>query len=655
MTSLLLQLRERKVFQWAVAYLAGAWVTLQVLQFLSGTYGWPQVILRVAPIVIAGGLLVTLLFAWYHGHVGRQRIAPLEMLLLALILLATTTSAILIGNKPDASANAVSRSSTDDQKSVAVLPFASLSDEKDNAYFASGIHDELLTQLAQLGDLKVISRTSVLAYKDTRKTIRQIAKELGVAAVLEGSVQRAGNRVRVQAQLIDALTDGHLWAQSYDRDLTDVFAIQSDIAQQIAKALQATLTKSEKAGLEKKPTQNADAYDAYLRGRQYHALPGQTPDNLESAIKHYQSAIALDPNFAVAHAWLSQAQGQFRWYGYDMSDERLAQQQREAEAAVRLDANLPEARMAAGFYQYWGRRNYPAALQEFTEALRLAPGQVDLMLALGALYRRQGKFAEGLVYFEQATRFDPRNADVYLDGLCETYTSMRRYGDAINACRTVLTLAPDLYDAKSRLAWLYMATEGKLDSLRTYVAAESSNRRWYYSPDYDSFRLAFFERDWRAASRVAERAPDVMQNQEYFIVRTLLQAWAYQRLGDPRTRAAFDSARVKLEREARMHPDDARVAVTLAHAYAGLGRSADGIRMAAKGRTLLPLSIDALQGPRIEQAAAEVFALAGAKEEAIALIEQQLARPGNLTVAELRLNPLYDALRSDPRFKALIK
>lgn len=647
-------LRDRKLIQWSLAYLAAAWATLQMLQFFSETYGWSPVLVRVAPILLAGGLLVTLILAWYHGVPGRQSFSPLGMLLVFLVVIATTTVAFVVGHKPLSLAAADVTSKDSGRKSVAVLPFANLSDDKDNAYFASGIHDELLTQLAQLADLKVISRTSVLGYKDTQKPIRQIARELGVNTVLEGSVQRVGNRVRVQAQLVDARTDGHLWAQSYDRDLTDVFAIQSDIAQQIARALQAKLTKVEKAGLAKPPTQNAEAYDLYLRAREYQTRPANTKSNLTIAENLFERAIVLDPNFALAHAWLSFVHGWMFWGRWDRSAQRLEKQKREADSALRLDPNLPEGHFALGFHHYWGREDYTAAISEFQTAARAAPGNAEFLNALGAVYRRQGKFDEAIAATLKATKLDPRNARLHFDGLGVTYAMLRRYDDAFRALNRAADLAPDWYDPASYKARLYVRAYGQFDTLRATINAlpttEGSQNRVL-----DALLYYSWQRDYDAALRFAMQAPELMNSQNGYTPRSLLLGWSHQHRGDrARAREAFEKARTVLESAVRNMPDDHRVHTSLGYVYAGLGRRADAVREAQRVRELLPISRDAFWGPGVAQVSAEILAQAGENDQALALIQQLLHQPSHMTVYTLRLNPIYDPLRKDSRFQALV-
>jgi TolB-like protein len=418
-SSLLARLKRRKLFQWAFAYAGGAWLILQLLSLLTQPFAWPDLIMRAAVVLLAVGFVAVLVLAWFHGEKGEQRASGMELSMLAALLIVAATGVLLVSRgtgaaaAPPVVAAALRQDAPGDRRSIAVLPFASLSADPENAYFASAIHDELLTQLSKLGDLRVISRTSVMQYAGSTKPIGQIAGELGVGVVLEGSVQRAGNRVRVQAQLIDAATDEHLWANSYDRDLADVFAIQRDIAQQIATALQARLTAGERATLAQAPTQNLEAYDFYLQARDYHLRGDVTQENLETAERLYERAVALDPAFALAHAWLSRAHGQLRWWQFDRSDARREQQRAAAERAVELQPGLPEARLAMGLYHYWGHRDYERALVELRTASRSAPGHAQLHHIIGAILRRQGKFAEGVREMEQALLLDPRNGQSY--------------------------------------------------------------------------------------------------------------------------------------------------------------------------------------------------------------------------------------------------
>ncbi len=657
---MLQRLKERKLVQWGIAYLAAAWVLLQLLGQLSGTFAWHPAVLRGLTVALALGLLPALVLGWYHGERGEQRVSGPELMILSLLLLTGGGVLWLVG-RPGADAvrateaTQADRAAPVDRRSIAVLPFASLSADQENAYFASGIHDELLTQLSKLGDLRVISRTSVVAYKDTQKTLKQIAAELGVAVVLEGSVQRAGNRVRVQAQLIDAATDEHLWAERYDRDLTDVFAIQSDIAQQIAGALQARLTASDRATLAQRPTESTEAYDFYLQARDYHLRPNLTQENLETAVRLYERAIALDPAFALAHAWLSHSHGQLRWWGYDRSDARREKQRAAAERALQLQPRLPEARMAVGLYHYWGHRDYERALLELNAALRSAPGNAEVHLLIGAILRRQGKFEEGVREMEKAQVLDPRNTQLAGD-LADMYYLLRRYPEAERTVDRVLELTPDLYYAASKKGYLYLTWRGTADTLRAAAHRFAADFGSDASPAFDRFQAAALQRDYAAALRAAEAAPETIAVQRFIYPRTILLGWARQWQGDATgARAAFTSAHVTLAAALRDRPDDERLHIAQGYALAGLGRRAEAEAAIGRALALVPPSRDAYDGVFRAQQYAAIRAQAGDADRAIADLQRLLAGPSYLSAHNLRLDPIWDPIRGDPRFQALLR
>ena len=337
-------------------------------------------------------------------------------------------------------------------KSIAVLPFQNLSEEKENAYFADGIQDDVLTNLSKIGDLKVISRTSVMPYRGKSSNVREIGKALGVGAILEGSVRRIGNRVRVNVQLINADTDEHMWAEDYDRDLTDVFAIQTDLAQQIVRELQAKLSPMEKAQIERRPTENGEAYLAFV---QAHNLSGafESLEKLRQSEQLYQRAIELDPNFALAIARYSQLQS---WIVHDVerTPERREKARSLAERATQLQPDLSEAHLALGFSYYYGDTNYEAALREFEIARRGLPNESEVYLAIGAIQRRQGKWAESIANLEKAASLNPKDTWP-LQQLSYNYAMLRNYEAANKTLDRALALDPtamELLGVKSRLA-----------------------------------------------------------------------------------------------------------------------------------------------------------------------------------------------------------
>jgi TolB-like protein len=310
MLSLLQRLKERKLFQWALAYLAGAWLIFQGIEVLAEPWSLSAGFQQVLHVLLGIGFLVTLVLAWYHGEKGRQRASGIELLILAGILVIAGAAVAVLGRGEDAGREPIAEqlgaaSSVIDPKSVAVLPFANLSADPENEFFTDGITDAIITHLTKIADLKVTSRTSSMQYKGGDKSLLDIAAELGVTTIVEGSVQQTGDRIRVNAQLIDAQSDEHLWAEIYDRDLKDIFAIQSDIAGQVAAAVGAELTGAERERVEERPTENLEAYEFYLRGMEYYRRPGWLAEDYRSAQRMWEQAVELDPSFALAHAWLS--------------------------------------------------------------------------------------------------------------------------------------------------------------------------------------------------------------------------------------------------------------------------------------------------------------------------------------------------------------
>ena len=295
------------------------------------------------------------------------------------------------------------------EKSIAVLPFENLSDDRENTFFADGVHDDILSSLAKIADLKVISRTSVQQYRTGARNLREIGEALGVAHVLEGTVRRAGNRVRVNAQLINARTDAHIWAETFDRELTDLFAIQTELAERIVKALQANLSPREMAGLQMPPTRDLEAYDLYVRARDLFRWSGigDPHENGEKALPLLDQALARDPSFALAHYLASRIHGELFWFGYDKSWERLAKAKAAAETALRLQPDMGEGHLALAFYHYYSSRDYEAAIRELTLAQRSLPNESDVASALGVIERRRGRWEESILHLERARQLDP--------------------------------------------------------------------------------------------------------------------------------------------------------------------------------------------------------------------------------------------------------
>ncbi|NIM50221.1 MAG: protein kinase, partial [Gemmatimonadales bacterium] len=542
---------------------------------------------------------------------------------------------------------------------IAVLPFENLSADGPYGFFAPGLHDELLTQLAKVAALTVIGRTSVLAYEGSAKRLSEIGDELQVGSIVEGSVQVVGDQLRVNVQLVDAATEAHLWAERYDRTLDDAFAIQSDVAQQVVAAVGATLGGSEQQLLAEAPTANAEAYRLYLQGLEYFRRPGYLRQNSEIAQQLYERALVLDSTFALAHAALSSVHGEMSWFRYDPSPERLARQREEAETALRLAPELPQAHMAMGEVHYLGRRDWQAALDEYSIALQGLPNDAGLWQLIGYAHRRLGNWDEVYAAFEKVTQLDPRNATLFYDVGGITYRLTRRYADAIAAFNRALTLAPDLHLAAVLKGLSYLDWKGELDTLRAVLEQ--------LPPDAQVGGLGT-ARAQRVALPLWERKPDsllallgsardaVFEGQLFFLPTSLYAAWAHELRGDEvAAHAAFDSARLLLDSVLAVLPDDWRVHAARGLALAGLGRRQEALREARWLQQSVVYREDAFDSRLVAEERARILAQAGEADAALDEIEQLLAGPGVLSVHTLRLDPRWDPIREDPRFQRLLE
>jgi len=443
------EVQRRKVYRVAAAYIIAAGFIIQIGSAVFPAWELPNWAFRLVVVLLLIGFPIALILAWAYDitpqgvrvastpsvpKVRRRR--NLIMLIAIGVIISAAAGFFLL---PRASARKI-------DKSIAVLPFQNLSDEKENAYFADGIQDDILTNLSKIGDLKVISRMSVMSYRgDGVRDAREIGKALGVATLLEGSVRRAGNRVRVSVQLINANNDEHIWAEDYDRDLTDVFAIQTDLAQKIASALQAKLSPTEKARLDNRPTQNPDAYLLFVQAHDYATRMDIFRDTTLKAEPLFGQAIKLDPNFALAFAGLSMVES-WLYHSSDPVPARREKARLNADEALRLQPDLPEGHLALGFSYYYGDRDYERALAEFEIAKRGLPNDAQAYLAIGSIQRRQGKWTESTANLERAAALDPKNADI-LRNLAFSYMAERKFEIADKILDRVIVAAPQSLEA----------------------------------------------------------------------------------------------------------------------------------------------------------------------------------------------------------------
>jgi serine/threonine-protein kinase len=541
------------------------------------------------------------------------------------------------------------RAGADERRSIAVLPLVNLSPNPDDAYFADGVHEEIISQLGKIASLKVISPRSVMEYRERNENLRTIADELGVTHVLEGSVRRAGDRVRITTQLIAAEDDEHLWAENYERELRDIFAIQADVARQVAAAMRATLTPDEANRIDARPTEDLRAYEFYLRGLDYFRSLRYTAEKARSAERMFTQAVDLDQDFALAHAWLSATHSRTYSFRHDYSAERLQKARDAADRAIELDRGLPEAHYALAYYYYRGKHAFVEALDEITVAELGRPGDADIVALKAYIFRRMGRWQETVELLERAAALDPRNAQI-LANLAHTYLDLRLYDEAERQYRLALTVEPGYRGAEFGRAKTVLLRDGNLDALRDYASAHPSDyyNRWW---------AAFLSRDYSAAiAAVSEMDDEVRESQTQYAPRSLYAGLALL-MADraAAAHASFDSARLVLEAAVAERPHDERVRCALGIVYAGLGDREAAIREGERATELLPLSKDAWNGEFFVRRLAQIYVLVGDHDAAIAKLDHALSIVSEVSVPLLRIDPLYDPLRDHPRFQALLE
>ncbi len=544
--------------------------------------------------------------------------------------------------------------------SIAVLPFQNLSDEKQNAYFADGVQDEILTNLARVADLKVISRTSTMQYKTgAQRNLREIAKTLGVSHVVEGSVQRSGGRVRVSVQLIDARTDGHLWAESYDRDIADVFAIENELAEQIVAKLKSKLSPQEKAAIEEKPTTDLAAHDLYIRAKTLiasSALSTPQAESLFEAVRLLNQAVERDPGFALAYYQLAEAHDVIYLQGIDHTPARLAMANGAIQSLARLRPNSGEAHLALAKHLYWCYHDYDRAREELTLAQKSLPNDPMPFQILGYIDRRQGRWPESTKNLERAIELDPQNS-AFLDQIARSYECLRRYADAERALDRAIALVPKDVSFPARRAEIELhwhADARPLMSTIQAIIAKDSREAKNIAELWLS--AALYDRDFDGALRALAALPiDGCHQETILFPRVWCEGVIAQARGDKAAaRAAFTSARTKASKLVAEQPDYAEALCALGMIDAALGHKEDAIREGRRAVELLPVTKDAIIGPLLVQDLALIYAWTGEKDLAFEQLSAAAKLPGYLSYGELRLHPYWDPLRSDPRFDKIV-
>ena len=667
----LAELKRRNVYRAAVLYGMGAWLLAQIATQIFPFFDVPNSAVRFVIVSLVFGFPIAMVLSWMYeltpeGVVRTEDVDPatqrkfgrkVDFVIIGALLLII---ALLVYQRPPFRAGG---GQAIPEKSIAVLPFENFSADKQNAFFADGVQDDILTSLATIKDLQVISRSSVMQFRDVNvRNLRDIAKALGVANVLEGSVRREGDRIVVNVQLIDARTDRHIWANRYDRTLTDSLGLQGELASEIAEALRASLTADEKVRVAIKPTQNADAYVFYLRANQISRNPDTLLEDYKAAEQLFGHAIALDANFAVAHARLASVCAEVFHY-YEPTDAWKTKARTEAEAALRLQPDLAEAHFALGQCIYWMDQDYERALEQFEIVSRLSPSNGDARRLIAAIKRREGKWEQALEAYERVARLDPQNPNTVREVLF-TNTSMRRWPEAARWGERMRAMAPASLVAKIQSGYVDFWWKGDTQLLKSLVDGVPAG----VDPDGIvtpcRWDVAMLRRDYAAARTVLQNSSvkQISYTNAGTTPKIFFEACVYLAQGDTvNAQKFFELARPAFEASVKEAPASAERHAILGWLYAFMGRKDDAIREGRRAVELLPESKDALDGSILNAYLALIYVRVEEKDLALPLIERLLKTAGavdsadySITVNDLKYRWEWDPIRDDPRFQKLI-
>ncbi len=642
------ELKRRNVYKVAIAYAVVAWLLMQVASQIFPFFEIPSWAVRLVVLLLILGFPIALVLAWAFD-LTPEGLKRTEW--------ADREPARPSRNKAWRQTESVKVPA----KSIAVMPFENRSEDKANAYFADGIQDEILTLLSKIADLKVISRTSTQRYQSKPRNLGQIAKQLGVANILEGSVQKVADQVRVNVQLVNAQIDSHLWAETYDRKLTDIFSVESEIAKGIAESLQAKLTGREEQALAVKPTNNLEAYDAYLRGLAFGARGGALSGPSLEAAGFYERAVQLDPNFAIAWARLSRAHAAVYFVGTDTTAARRDAAKKALETAQKLQPNSPETQLALGYYQYYVPRDYGLAKSTFGLVGRMLPGSSEVSAALAFVARREGHWDESIAYWEEALALDPRNVEL-LNQTAITYTMLRQFPTALKLHDRALDIVPNEPGVMGAKANIHQA-EGNLEQAGKFLSQINAQ-----TPSENALVIKMtqlrLERNYAEAIQFLQaRLAQFHSASETDKAITQAVLAVTQRLaGDTAgAKVAAEQAHNTLEQLCKNQPDSALFAALLSLANSALGEKNSALKEAERAIKLLPSAKDRVHGPACEETLALIQTMFGENNGAISTLTRLLqtsysgwlyaATP--VTPALLRLDPFWDPLRSDPAFQKL--
>ncbi len=671
----LIELKRRNVYKVAIAYAVLAWLLMQIASQIFPFFEIPNWAVRLVVLLLIIGFPVALILAWafeltpegikraedvdVSKSITRKSGRKLDFFIIAVLLLVI---GILLFQRLHPNVSPAVSSTL--EKSIAVLPFDNLSRDPDNAYFADGIQDEILTKLAGIGDLKVISRKSTAKYKSTPEDLKTVARELGVASVLEGSVEKAGDKVRINVQLLDARIDTHLWAKSYDRDLKDVFTVESEVAQEIADTLRAKLSPSQSTALATAPTRDTEAYDLFLKGEyeEHQAESALIAEPFDRAQIFYRQALARDPNFALAYARLGYSELQRHWFISTLSSAELAEVKSNIYRALAIVPASPDAHLAVALLYYWGYRDYDPGLRELDRVIELQPSSSLGWNFRAAIHRRRGEWQRALTEFDRAAELDPRDFGIPAE-IGITYLTLRRWSDAEHALTRALALDPHNALTARFLARTYISSAGDIRRARRAFEGVPAESKLNLPNDWgiiavmvdERVYLNVFEKHFGDALKAwdvaSSNAPEARLRQ--LEARIGIQVLAGQ---GAVAKLECEQTRTLLEARLAERPEERNSLTALAWVNVCLGRNADALRVARQAADLLPIEKDAVAGRLFLAGLAEIEARTGHPEDAVKILHELITAPagGVVSIARLKIDPVWDPIRDNPDFQKLL-
>lgn len=669
------ELKRRNVYKVAVAYIVAGWALAQGLAQVLPVFSVPNWVIQLIVLLIILGLPIALGLAWAfeltpEGLKRTEDVDPVAAaahkkrawIYVVIVGALISIGLFFLGRYSATNTTALQSGATKgiQQKSIAVLPFENLSDDKQNTYFADGVQDQILTNLGKVSDLKVISHTTVRQYKSgVPRNLREIGKQLGVTHILEGSVQRAGNRLRIAAQLIDARTDVQIWADTYDRSAADLFAIQSELAKSIVAKLQAKLSPEQKADIESHPTRDLVAFELYEQAKQIidsYLIADDVRAALLSALELLDQAIKRDPDFVSAYCYIARANDLLYFFDLDPTRDRVLLADAAVKAALRLRSDSPEAHFAMADFLFRCHRDYDGALKELAIARPGLPNDTAFFILSGYINRRRDNWAQAETDFRDAVAVDPRNPNAY-NLLADTYNLQRRHLLAAKVYDDVLAAGERTPIVFYRRGSTIFNQTANSKELRDVLAK---------NPDMDvgggqtPYRVMFalIDGNFAEAERVLAASPrEGFQDIDYsfYYPKAWFEAMIARVKGDSaRMNAALDTARTILEQRLTIKPEDARTIAVLAQVDAGLGHKELAIREAQHAVDLMPLSKDIYDGALVLEGLAQVYTWTNEPDRAIELLQKLVVIPSYVNYARLKLHPMWNPLRGDPRFQKIV-